>query len=162
MQIHCLEWLSHEENWPYVSIPSCCRGCASYERLSRPQGKYGMSGASGARVCGCFLKEDLRTSPSSVQAAANSLLPHFKLPACHSGAAFEGSERMRGNSPLRSSLRWIDTNNAVIDCWCHVVDYPSIRLSSCLSRHLRPSLGKPHTEPKCRRVTEWRKDWQES
>jgi hypothetical protein len=37
-----------------------------------------------------FVKRTLRTSPSNGQATKCFLLRHPKLPACHSGAAFEG------------------------------------------------------------------------
>ena len=36
----------------------------------------------------------LLTSPSSGQATTNSLLRHPRLPACHSGAAFEGCDAL--------------------------------------------------------------------
>jgi len=53
-------------------------------------------------ACG---KATLRTSPSSGQATINSLLPHRKQPACHSRAAFEGSEKpSQGHAKDRRKL----------------------------------------------------------
>lgn len=43
------------------------------------------------------------TSPSSGQASTTSLLRHHNLFACHSGAAFEGSEDQRLSYGLETS-----------------------------------------------------------
>jgi hypothetical protein len=48
---------------------------------------------------------DLRTGPLSGQAAVSSLLRHPSLLACHSGAAFEGSEKpSQGHEKVRQKL----------------------------------------------------------
>jgi hypothetical protein len=77
----------------------------------------------------------LRTSPSSGQAANNSLLRHLRLPACHSGAAFEGSGAagvVFGN---------LDKSDRSIGLLSH--DYCSNQSSACTPRMRRVVLKEP-------------------
>jgi len=54
----------------------------------------------------------LRTSPSSGQASIITLLRHYRLLACQSGAAFEGSRTSLGIGYI--SQRWLLSRYSVV------------------------------------------------